>query len=75
MICSAEFSANFEFFLRLEGLGASDIPSEDDQRTDSEHDPPNWQQLVGQEVLASLRPHEIKRQEVINGEDTAYHFT
>ncbi|XP_029027021.1 rho guanine nucleotide exchange factor 12 isoform X2 [Betta splendens] len=51
---------------KLEGLGASDIPSEDDQRTDSEQDPPNWQQLVGQEVLASLRPHEIKRQEVIN---------
>uniref|UniRef100_A0A7N6B1H0 Rho guanine nucleotide exchange factor (GEF) 12a n=1 Tax=Anabas testudineus TaxID=64144 RepID=A0A7N6B1H0_ANATE len=54
------------FFFRLEGLAVSDIPSEDDQRTDSEHDPPNWQQLVGQEVLASLRPHEIKRQEVIN---------
>uniref|UniRef100_A0A7N6AZC5 Rho guanine nucleotide exchange factor (GEF) 12a n=1 Tax=Anabas testudineus TaxID=64144 RepID=A0A7N6AZC5_ANATE len=51
---------------KLEGLAVSDIPSEDDQRTDSEHDPPNWQQLVGQEVLASLRPHEIKRQEVIN---------
>uniref|UniRef100_A0A665VB94 Rho guanine nucleotide exchange factor 12 n=1 Tax=Echeneis naucrates TaxID=173247 RepID=A0A665VB94_ECHNA len=40
--------------------------SEDDQGTDSEHDPPNWQQLVGREVLAVLRPHEIKRQEVIN---------
>lgn len=65
-----EFSANVQFFLRLEGLGASDIPSEDDQRTDSEQDPPNWQQLVGQEVLAGLRPHEIKRQEVINGEKT-----
>lgn len=63
------------FFFRLEGLAVSDIPSEDDQRTDSEHDPPNWQQLVGQEVLASLRPHEIKRQEVINGKDMAYHFT
>ncbi|XP_019943935.2 rho guanine nucleotide exchange factor 12 isoform X2 [Paralichthys olivaceus] len=51
---------------RLEGLGAADVPSEDDQGTDSEHDPPNWQQLVGREVLAGLRPHEIKRQEVIN---------
>ncbi|XP_035478217.1 rho guanine nucleotide exchange factor 12 isoform X3 [Scophthalmus maximus] len=51
---------------RLEGLGAADVQSEDDQGTDSEHDPPNWQQLVGQEVLAGLRPHEIKRQEVIN---------
>ncbi|KAK2847197.1 hypothetical protein Q5P01_010196 [Channa striata] len=50
---------------KFEGL-ASDVQSEDDQRTDSEHDPPNWQQLVGQEVLAGLRPHEIKRQEVIN---------
>uniref|UniRef100_A0A7N8XZR7 Rho guanine nucleotide exchange factor (GEF) 12a n=1 Tax=Mastacembelus armatus TaxID=205130 RepID=A0A7N8XZR7_9TELE len=43
-----------------------DVQSEDDQGTDSEHDPPNWQQLVGREVLAGLRPHEIKRQEVIN---------
>uniref|UniRef100_A0A8C9YUM5 Rho guanine nucleotide exchange factor 12 n=1 Tax=Sander lucioperca TaxID=283035 RepID=A0A8C9YUM5_SANLU len=51
---------------RLEGLGAADVQSEDDQGTDSEHDPPNWQQLVGREVLAGLRSHEIKRQEVIN---------
>uniref|UniRef100_A0A665V873 Rho guanine nucleotide exchange factor 12 n=1 Tax=Echeneis naucrates TaxID=173247 RepID=A0A665V873_ECHNA len=51
---------------RLEGMGAADVQSEDDQGTDSEHDPPNWQQLVGREVLAVLRPHEIKRQEVIN---------
>lgn len=51
---------------RLEGLGAADVQSEDDQGTDSEHDPPNWQQLVGRDVLAGLRPHEIKRQEVIN---------
>lgn len=49
---------------RLEGLG--DVQSEDDPGTDSEHDPLNWQQLVGREVLAGLRPHEIKRQEVIN---------
>ncbi|XP_072548223.1 rho guanine nucleotide exchange factor 12 isoform X2 [Salminus brasiliensis] len=32
----------------------------------SDVDPPNWQQLVGREVLAGLTPHEIKRQEVIN---------
>ncbi|XP_061828984.1 rho guanine nucleotide exchange factor 12 isoform X3 [Nerophis lumbriciformis] len=51
---------------RLEGLGAADVQSEDDQGTDSDHDPLNWQQLVGREVLAGLRPHEIKRQEVIN---------
>ncbi|XP_061136953.1 rho guanine nucleotide exchange factor 12 isoform X4 [Syngnathus typhle] len=51
---------------RLEGVGATDAQSEDDQGTDSEHDPLNWQQLVGREVLAGLRPLEIKRQEVIN---------
>ncbi|XP_037318641.2 rho guanine nucleotide exchange factor 12 isoform X1 [Pungitius pungitius] len=51
---------------RLEGLGAADVQSEDDQGTDSEHDPPNWQQLVGREILAGLRTQEIKRQEVIN---------
>ncbi|KAM9318422.1 rho guanine nucleotide exchange factor 12 [Pholidichthys leucotaenia] len=50
---------------RLEGLGGADVQSEDDQGTDAEYDPPNWQQLVGREVLAGLRPHEIKRQEVI----------
>ncbi|XP_051534790.1 rho guanine nucleotide exchange factor 12 isoform X2 [Myxocyprinus asiaticus] len=42
--------------------------SEDDQGSDvySDVDPPNWQQLVGRDVLAGLTPHEIKRQEVIN---------
>ncbi|KAM6972865.1 rho guanine nucleotide exchange factor 12 [Aplochiton taeniatus] len=51
---------------RLEGLMFGDLPNEDDQGTDSEHDPLNWQQLVGPEVLSRLCPHEIKRQEVIN---------
>uniref|UniRef100_H3CQS1 Rho guanine nucleotide exchange factor 12 n=1 Tax=Tetraodon nigroviridis TaxID=99883 RepID=H3CQS1_TETNG len=51
---------------RLEAIGAADVQSEDDQGTDSEHDPPYWQQLVGREVLAGLMPQEIKRQEVIN---------
>lgn len=60
---------------RLEGMGAADVQSEDDQGTDSEHDPPYWQQLVGREVLAGLRPQEIKRQEVINGKAMSYHFT
>ena len=53
--------------LRTDGALAEQ-QSEDDQERDSEQDPPNWQQLVGREVLASLTPHEIKRQEVINGE-------
>ncbi|KAG7260768.1 hypothetical protein CRUP_002578 [Coryphaenoides rupestris] len=48
---------------RLEGLSAADVQSEDDQGTDSELDLLNWQQLVGKEILAGLRPHEIKRQE------------
>ncbi|XP_045559426.1 rho guanine nucleotide exchange factor 12 isoform X4 [Salmo salar] len=52
---------------RLDGLVSAEVQSEDDQGgTDSEHDPLNWQQLVGREVLAGLRAHEIKRQEVIN---------
>ncbi|KAK0152584.1 Rho guanine nucleotide exchange factor 12 [Merluccius polli] len=49
-----------------DGPGAADVQSEDDQGTDSELDLLNWQQLVGKEVLAGLRPHDIKRQEVIN---------
>lgn len=46
-----------------------ELQSEDDQGSDvySDVDPPNWQQLVGRDVLAGLTPHEIKRQEVING--------
>lgn len=64
-----QIKANSLYHSRLEGLGATDVQSEDDQGTDSEHDPPNWQQLVGRDVLAGLRPQEIKRQEVINGED------
>uniref|UniRef100_A0A3P9LK15 Rho guanine nucleotide exchange factor 12 n=1 Tax=Oryzias latipes TaxID=8090 RepID=A0A3P9LK15_ORYLA len=51
---------------KLEGLSAADVQSEDDPGTDSEHDPPNWQQLVGPDVLTGLSPHEIKRQEVIH---------
>uniref|UniRef100_A0A8C8JM90 Rho guanine nucleotide exchange factor (GEF) 12a n=1 Tax=Oncorhynchus tshawytscha TaxID=74940 RepID=A0A8C8JM90_ONCTS len=52
---------------RLDGLGPTEVQSEDDQGgTDSEHDPLNWQQLVGREILAGLGAHEIKRQEVIN---------
>ncbi|XP_067306849.1 rho guanine nucleotide exchange factor 12 isoform X2 [Pseudorasbora parva] len=45
-----------------------ELQSEDDQGSDvySDVDPPNWQQLVGRDVLAGLTPHEIKRQEVIN---------
>lgn len=66
---------NFLSCPRLDGMGAADVQSEDDQTTDSEHDPPYWQQLVGREVLAGLRPQEIKRQEVINGEALSYHIT
>uniref|UniRef100_A0A672QFB3 Rho guanine nucleotide exchange factor 12 n=1 Tax=Sinocyclocheilus grahami TaxID=75366 RepID=A0A672QFB3_SINGR len=45
-----------------------ELQSEDDQGSDvySDVDPPNWQQVVGRDVLAGLTPHEIKRQEVIN---------
>ncbi|XP_051521206.1 rho guanine nucleotide exchange factor 12-like isoform X2 [Myxocyprinus asiaticus] len=45
-----------------------ELQSEDDQGSDvySDVGPPNWQQLVGRDVLAGLTPHEIKRQEVIN---------
>ncbi|XP_051962907.1 rho guanine nucleotide exchange factor 12-like [Xyrauchen texanus] len=45
-----------------------ELQSEDDQGSDvySDLGPPNWQQLVGRDVLAGLTPHEIKRQEVIN---------
>ncbi|KPP76582.1 hypothetical protein Z043_104066, partial [Scleropages formosus] len=53
---------------RMDTLGPSEVMSEDDQscEVDSEQDPPNWQQVVGRELLAALSPHEIKRQEVIN---------
>ncbi|XP_059817329.1 rho guanine nucleotide exchange factor 12-like isoform X3 [Hypanus sabinus] len=41
---------------------------EEDQMhmSDAELDAANWQQLVSRDVLSGLKPHEIKRQEVIN---------
>ncbi|KAI4904553.1 hypothetical protein NFI96_029617, partial [Prochilodus magdalenae] len=50
------------------GRRLEEVLSEDDGCGSiySDVDPPNWQQLVGREVLAGLTPHEIKRQEVIN---------
>ncbi|XP_074528793.1 rho guanine nucleotide exchange factor 12 [Halichoeres trimaculatus] len=50
-------------------VGAADIQSEDDlggEVEGGEEDPLNWQSLVSRGVLASLKPQEIKRQEVIN---------
>ncbi|XP_070699506.1 rho guanine nucleotide exchange factor 12-like [Pempheris klunzingeri] len=57
--------------LRMEvqcAMSSADIQSEDDQggEMECEEDPLNWQSLVSQDVLASLTPQEIKRQEVIN---------
>lgn len=56
-------------------MTSSDVQSEDDQsgEMESEEDPQNWQSLVSHDVLASLNPQEIKRQEVINGEAKAAH--
>ncbi|XP_078055252.1 rho guanine nucleotide exchange factor 12-like [Mustelus asterias] len=44
------------------------VQTEEDQthQSDVEQDPTNWQQLVSQDTLSGLKPHEIKRQEVIN---------
>ncbi|XP_072230738.1 rho guanine nucleotide exchange factor 12-like isoform X2 [Leuresthes tenuis] len=60
-----------EGFSRMEvqcSVNSADIQSEDDQgaEAESEEDPLNWQRLVSRDVLASLTPKEIKRQEVIN---------
>uniref|UniRef100_A0A8C0H2J4 Rho guanine nucleotide exchange factor 12 n=1 Tax=Chelonoidis abingdonii TaxID=106734 RepID=A0A8C0H2J4_CHEAB len=54
-------------FRKMDSVGFGDIQSEDELFDfDTETDPPNWQQLVSQEVLLGLKPYEIKRQEVIN---------
>ncbi|XP_074833310.1 rho guanine nucleotide exchange factor 12 isoform X1 [Carettochelys insculpta] len=54
-------------FRKMDSVGFGDIQSEDELFDfDTETDPPNWQQLVSQEVLLGLKPCEIKRQEVIN---------
>ncbi|XP_047463106.1 rho guanine nucleotide exchange factor 12-like isoform X2 [Mugil cephalus] len=57
-----------EAFSRMEVQCATDIQSEDDQggEVECEEDPLNWQRLVSRGVLASLKPQEINRQEVIN---------
>lgn len=56
-------------------MTSSDVQSEDDQggEMEGEEDPQNWQSLVSHDVLASLTPQEIKRQEIINGEATPPH--
>lgn len=54
---------------RVDSVSAGDVQSEDELFDfDMETDQPNWQQLVSREVLLGLKPSEIKRQEVINGE-------
>lgn len=56
-----------KLFRKTDSVGFGDIQSEDELFDfDTETDPPNWQQLVSQEVLLGLKPYEIKRQEVIN---------
>lgn len=53
----------------MDSVGFADVQSEDELYDfDMDTDPPNWQQLVSREVLMGLKPYEIKRQEVINGE-------
>lgn len=53
-------------------VSSADVQSEDDQGGECEEDPLNWQSLVSQDVLTSLTPQEIKRQEVINGDSTMF---
>lgn len=53
-------------------VSPAEVHSEDDQggEMECEEDRQNWQSLVSPSVLASLTPQEIKRQEVINGEQS-----
>ncbi|XP_073670858.1 rho guanine nucleotide exchange factor 12 isoform X2 [Paramisgurnus dabryanus] len=51
---------------RMELLGSGEVQSEDDQGAEAELEHPNWQTLVSRDVLSTLTPQEIKRQEVIN---------
>ncbi|KAM4651196.1 rho guanine nucleotide exchange factor 12 isoform 2-T3 [Discoglossus pictus] len=54
-------------FRKLDSLALGDIQSEDElYDPDLEMDPTNWQELVSREILQSLKPHEIKQQEVIH---------
>lgn len=52
-------------------VSSADFQSEDDQggEMECEDNPQNWQSAVSPDVLASLTPQEIKRQEVINGDE------
>ncbi|XP_069470436.1 rho guanine nucleotide exchange factor 12 isoform X2 [Ambystoma mexicanum] len=54
-------------YRKLDSMAFGDIHSEDEcYDFDVEIDPPNWQQLVGRDVLQGMKPHEIKQQEVIH---------
>lgn len=56
----------------MDPLSSGEVQSEDDQafEVEPEQDPPHWQTLVSTDILALLPLHEIKRQEVINGEES-----
>lgn len=59
---------------RMELLSTGEVQSEDDQafEVEADQDPSNWQTSVSTDVLALLSPHEIKRQEVINGDKSLF---
>lgn len=70
-----ELSHLFPPPVRMDSVGFADVQSEDELYDfDMDMDPPNWQQLVSREVLMGLKPYEIKRQEVINGEMEALSY-
>ncbi|XP_043936950.1 rho guanine nucleotide exchange factor 12 [Protopterus annectens] len=52
---------------RNDSVNSMDVHSEEELHdTDTEVKPQNWQQLVSRKLIEMMKPHEIKRQEVIN---------
>lgn len=37
---------------------------------EAEQDTPNWQKRVDKDIVKKLKPKEVKKQEIINGEET-----
>lgn len=68
--CSSRLSespSNNSADATLGGAGSHPTGSEWDSDMEVEADPPDWQTSVPPDDLASLHPHEKKRQDIING--------
>lgn len=49
-------------------LSMGPVQEESDSDMEAMPDPPQWKQVLSKEVVRKMKPKEVKRQDVINGE-------